>query len=65
MTTRYWIVGGEFEDIGFTRLKPETGSLNGPFITYDDALSQWRQLATASRFDAHARYTIATETATR
>ena len=61
MTTRYWIVGGEYEDTGFTRLKPETGHLNGPFTSYDDALVEWRHLATASRHDAHARYTIATE----
>jgi len=65
MTKRYWIVGGEYEDTQFTQLKPETGSLAGPYISYDDALAQWRHLAAASRFDAHARYTIATETANR
>lgn len=65
MTNRYWIVGGEYEDTQFTRLKPDTGSLTGPYVSYDDALAQWRQLATASRYDAHARYTIATETGQR
>ena len=65
MDTRFWIVGGEYEDTGFTQLKPDTGSLSGPFASYDDALAEWRQLATASRYDAHARYTIATETSRR
>lgn len=61
MTHRYWIVGGQYRDTDFSDLAPESRTLNGPFGSYNDALSQWRTLAEASRHDAYTRFTIAVE----
>ncbi|MEQ9815695.1 MAG: DUF4170 domain-containing protein [Azospirillaceae bacterium] len=63
MTQRFWIVGGDYSDTSFRDLKPGSQTLAGPFADYDRALSQWRQLAEASRHNATARYTIAVEQA--
>ncbi|MFN4288886.1 MAG: hypothetical protein ACK4E3_10375 [Brevundimonas sp.] len=59
-TERYWVVGGEYECIGFHRLKglPE---LSGPYLTRDEARAAWRSLSERTRACATARYSIAAE----
>lgn len=63
MKTKFWIVGGEYRDTDFLEIRQGTESLSGPFPSYADALSEWRRLATETRSNACARFTIACETA--
>lgn len=63
MTTKFWIVGGEYRDTSFSEIVTGTQCLDGPFPTYETALSQWRRMAGETRSNACARYTIAQETA--
>lgn len=63
MSHRFWIVGGEYRDTSFRELVTGTQTLAGPYSHYEDALSQWKRLASATRADACSRYTIAQETA--
>lgn len=63
MTTpcKFWIIGGEYDDVSFQRLIDGTESLIGPFPSYDRALGEWRRLAESTRSNAHHRYVIAHE----
>jgi len=55
---QYWVIGGEFRDTGFNALcaKPDA---HGPFASYEDAFKTWQDRSTATRSEAHVRYTIA------
>jgi len=64
MTTacnKFWIIGGEYDDVSFERLIDGTQSLAGPYATYERALGEWRRLAESTRSNAHHRYVIAHE----
>ncbi len=62
MSTHFWIVGGEYDDTAFTRLRPGTQTVQGPYACYDDALAQWKRITHDTRGNAHIRYAIAKET---
>ncbi len=61
MTTRYWIVGGEYADPGFSALVPGTEKMVGPFEDERKARNEWIRLTYCPRGTATTRYSIATE----
>ena len=65
MNTQFWIVGGEYDDTAFTRLRPGTQTVQGPYPCYDDALARWKRITHDTKGNAHIRYAIAQETLTR
>ncbi len=65
MVTNFWIVGGEYDDIAFTRLCTGTQTLQGPYPSYDDALAQWKRITHDTKGNAQIRFAIAQETLTR
>ena len=62
MTTRFWVVGGEYHDPDFRSLVPGTEKMVGPFEDEGKARNEWMRLTycpgTAS---ATTRYSIAAE----
>lgn len=55
----FWVVGGEYADISFTRLQPgKQLEVYGPFDKWDEALGFWRGLTSKSVDDAMMRYDI-------
>ncbi|EKV31819.1 hypothetical protein C882_3570 [Caenispirillum salinarum AK4] len=60
-STRYWVIGGEYTDTAFTRIKDGTQTIAGPYADYQQALKDWRDLSEENRGDACLRYSIATE----
>ena len=61
MRSKYWIVGGEYHDTAFDRIVDGTEQLIGPFPCRNEAMEEWKKLATATRGNCHARYAIAEE----
>ena len=62
MTTRYWIVGGDYEDPDFRSLIPGTEKMVGPFEDERKARNEWMRLTYSPGTDAATtRYSIATE----
>jgi len=62
MTTRYWIVGGEYQDPGFSALIPGTETMAGPFEDERKARNEWLRLTYCPGTDpATTRYSIAAE----
>ena len=62
MTTRYWIVGGEYRDAKFSALIPGTETMVGPFADESKARAEWTRLAHSPGTDpATTRYTIAAD----
>ena len=58
---RFWVIGGRYEDTGFTRLEPAGPAAEGPFFSYEAARSAWTRLMAEAGGDACLRYTIAEE----
>ena len=44
MTTRYWVVGGEYEDCRLPRARPGTEKMVGPFEDERKARNEWIRL---------------------
>jgi hypothetical protein len=65
MSSKFWIVGGEYRDTSFAELIDGTSTLAGPFRCYEDALAQWKRIVHSTTSNATARFTIAQETARR
>lgn len=63
MNARFWVVGGEYADILFREVKPETRTALGPFGDYVDALDAWTKRTRESTARATVRFTIAREAA--
>jgi hypothetical protein len=59
--SRWWIVGGEYEDAQFARLVDGTERVVGPFVDKAEAEAKWRELAVSTRPSCHTRFTIAEE----
>ncbi|HZH26357.1 MAG TPA: DUF4170 domain-containing protein [Azospirillaceae bacterium] len=59
--TRFWVVGGEYTDTRFIRMRDGTQEVFGPFADYEAARSKWQERAVATRSRACARFTIARE----
>ena len=64
MTTRYWVIGGEYEDPNFRALIPGTEKMVGPFECERKAKTEWTRLTCCPdrRPCATVRYSIASET---
>ncbi len=62
MTKQYWVIGGEYEDTSFSRIRDARAM--GPFPTYGQALSVWREMSIETRPRANTRFTIAENAAT-
>ncbi len=63
MTTRYWVIGGEYQDAAFAKLVPGTETMAGPFPDERRAETEWRRLTCCPDRSpaATVRYSIARE----
>ena len=63
MTTRYWVIGGEYRDPAFQALIPGTEKMVGPFDCERKARTEWTRLTCCPDRSAAAtvRYSIAAE----
>ena len=61
MASRYWVVGGDYQDCGFARIVPGTETIAGPFEDEDRAKTEWKRLTFRDRRAATTRYSIAHE----
>jgi hypothetical protein len=63
MTTRYWVIGGEYEGPDFSALVPGTEKMAGPFECEKKARTEWTRLTCCpAGGTATTRYSIAAET---
>lgn len=60
---RFWVVGGEYDDLTFTTLVRGGQRLSGPYKNRDDARDAWRAMAFASTAAANTRFSIVEEVA--
>lgn len=58
---RFWVVGGEYSSLAFTKLKNGAPQALGPFETRDEAAEVWRKVSAETRSQATTRYAIASE----
>ncbi|MGZ8999131.1 MAG: DUF4170 domain-containing protein [Allosphingosinicella sp.] len=62
MATRYWVVGGEYQDPEFRSLIPGTEKMVGPFEDERKARNEWTRLTCCPQgSSATTRYSIASE----
>ena len=63
MTTRYWVIGGEYRDPSFGALIPGTERMAGPFEDEGRAKTEWQRLTCCPDRSpcATVRYSIAAE----
>ena len=61
MLVKYWIVGGQYTNTDFDELIGGKAEVRGPYRDRDDAVQAWGGLASATRHDCLARYSIAEE----
>ena len=62
MSTRYWVVGGEYEGPDFRVLVPGTEKMVGPFEDERKARNEWIRLTYCpASSSATTRYSIAAE----
>ena len=61
MTTRYWVVGGEYADAAFRALIPGTEKMVGPFEDERKARNEWIRRTNCPQGGATTRFAIATE----
>jgi hypothetical protein len=55
----YWVIGGEYTDLSFTKLAPGAHEeRHGPFATYKEAYEVWQSRARATIDDAMVRFRI-------
>jgi hypothetical protein len=60
--TRYWVIGGEYRDTGFSEIAPgKTEERHGPYATYEEAHRKWAERAWATVDDANSRFRIVGE----
>jgi len=64
MTTRYWVIGGEYQGPDFRALVPGTEKMVGPFECERKARTEWTRLTCCpdQRALATVRYSITRET---
>jgi len=58
MPKQFWVIGGEYRDTEFQHLIDGTSQVHGPYASYDDAKSSWRERSAATRHQATTRFTI-------
>jgi hypothetical protein len=59
--TRYWVIGGEYEDAGFRVLVAGSERMAGPFEDEARARTEWTRLTRRPDCAATTRYSIAAE----
>jgi hypothetical protein len=60
--TRYWVVGGEYQDTRFDQPRAGTALRRfGPYDRHEDAKAKWQELAWGTVDNAHERYRIEAE----
>jgi hypothetical protein len=60
---RFWVIGGDFQSLGFNEIVRGTEQLIGPFGTRDDAERTWRDVSERHRARCTMRFTIVQENA--
>ena len=65
MGQRYWVIGGDYADCAFTRLRPGTEKLCGPFHDEVKARMEWQRLTCRDGCAATERYVICHEPGAR
>jgi hypothetical protein len=58
MTKLYWVIGGEYEDMGFGTIVPGTERMAGPFADARKARTAWTRLTGCPKSTATTRYSI-------
>lgn len=58
MFQEFWVVGGSYRDANFADLHEGSGELYGPFTSYDQALTSWRDRTAKTRSQATVRYSV-------
>ena len=61
MSTRYWVVGGEYDGPDFRSLIPGTETIAGPFEDERKARTEWTRLTCCPHSTATTRFSIAAE----
>ena len=62
MTTRYWVIGGEYDGPDFRALVPGTETMAGPYEDEGRARTEWQRLTCCpEQRSATCRYSIAAE----
>ena len=61
MTTRYWVLGGEYRNCRFDEVVPGTEEISGPFPDLGRAQTEWTRLSFRDRLGATTRYVITQE----
>ena len=61
MTTRYWVLGGEYRNCRFDEVVPGTEEISGPFPDMLKARTEWQRLTFRDRSLATTRYVITQE----
>jgi hypothetical protein len=61
MTTRYWVLGGEYRNCRFDEVVPGTEEISGPFADLHRARTEWTRLTFRDRLGATTRYVITQE----
>jgi hypothetical protein len=65
MAQRYWVVGGNYCDCGFSKLEPGSEKLLGPYPDAVKARTEWQRLTFRDRCSATTRYSILVEPVNR
>jgi hypothetical protein len=58
MSKQFWVIGGEYNDAEFTEIEDGSHRVLGPFKSYEDANTVWKQRSEQSRSRAYTRYQI-------
>lgn len=61
MTTRFWVLGGEYRNCRFDEVVPGTEEISGPFTDLHRARTEWTRLTFRDRIGATTRYVITQE----
>lgn len=63
MDRQFWVIGAEYGDFHFVQPLDGTPRVIGPFASYQEASTVWREHSMASRSKALTRYTIVSNVA--
>ena len=61
MTTRYWVLGGEYRNCRFNEVVPGTEEISGPFPDIGRARTEWTRLTFRDHLGETTRYVITEE----
>jgi hypothetical protein len=58
MTKHFFVIGGEYKDADFNDIEEGSHRVFGPYFTYEEAETVWRQRSEKTRNQAYTRYQI-------